>query len=148
MGSLRRPRRVCLRAVSALAVLTWPWQLAVARAGATSAGRYVDDLTARVRGLRAAGPGLASVVWLESALYAEATQLALNLEKPGVFLGCGRSRDQLLALSSPPRAKLLRVFKDFGVQQLAGEAGRRQLKLRLVALTAWAASPCRAPGVS
>ena len=90
----------CPIAVSALAVLTWPWQLAVARAGATSARRYVDDLTARVRGLRAAGPGLASAVWLESALYAEATQLALNLEKPGVFSGCGRSRDQLLALSS------------------------------------------------
>ena len=78
----------CPSAVSALAVLTWPWQLAVARAGATSARRYVDDLTARVRGLRAAGPGLASAVWLESALYAEATQLALNLEKPGVFSGC------------------------------------------------------------
>ena len=33
-------------AVSVLAVLTWPWQEAVALAGATAARRYVDDLTA------------------------------------------------------------------------------------------------------
>ena len=33
-------------AVSALAALTWPWQVMVVEAGATVARRYVDDLTA------------------------------------------------------------------------------------------------------
>ena len=39
----------CPLAVATLAVITWPWQVAVMRAGATAARRYVDNLTAWCR---------------------------------------------------------------------------------------------------
>ena len=133
IGRLTPPRAGlpagCPIAVSALAVLTWPWQVAVSRAGATSARRYADDLTAWVRGPPIEGSSQVVAIWSATTAFATAAQLALNQAKSGVFSGCDRTRAQLLA--SAHGAQLLRTFKDLGVQQLVGGGAQQLLEQRI-----------------
>ena len=124
----------CPLAVSALAVLTWPWQLAVQRAGATDARRYVDDLTAWHRGDPAVGPGIAVRIWEATLAFASAAQLSLHQEKSGLFSGSGHARRELQ--DSLPQVQVLTSFKDLGVQQLAGASGQAALLKRIQATAA------------
>ena len=76
--------------------MTWPWQVAVSQAGATSARRYVDDLTAWVSGPPMEGSAQAVAIWNATTAFATAAQLALNQARSGVFSGCDCTRTQLL----------------------------------------------------
>ena len=75
----------CPLAVAALGLVTWPWQVAMVQAGATTARRYVDDLTAWHRGEGEDSRVATAAMWSASALFAAAAQLTISAAKSGAF---------------------------------------------------------------
>ena len=108
----------CPLAVATLAVITWPWQVAVTGAGATAARRYVDDLTAWHRGSAEDGQVAAAAMWSATALFVRAAQLTISTAKSGVFTSSTEGREALAA--ADPAAPVLLSFKDLGIVQAVG----------------------------
>ena len=94
------------------------------KAGATAPRRYVDDLTAWVRGTAGEGPARAAAMGGNNPFRCSGPAHA-HIDKSGVFSGWGPSREAMLRLL--PGVQPLRTLKDLGVQQLAGAAGMRSL---------------------
>ena len=110
----------CPIAVAALGVVTWPWQLAALQAGATTARRYVDDLTAWTRGDGEDCRVATAALWSASALFAAAAQLTISQAKSGAFASCPLVRAEIAA--DDPSMAILTTFKDLGILQHAGKA--------------------------
>ena len=91
----------CPLAVSVLAVLTWPWQVAVAATGATRARRYVDDLTAWARGPLPVAAQAAAAAWVATEAFVAPSQLTIQLAKSGVFSGTRRGPVSYTHLTLP-----------------------------------------------
>ena len=121
----------CPLAVAALGVVTWPWQLAVVACGATTARRYVDDLTAWHRGEHLGSHIAAAAMWSATELFVSAAQLTISRDKSGVFASTGPGRAALR--EADLAAPVLLSCKDLGVQQHAGAHGARASAARVQA---------------
>ena len=121
----------------------------VIEAGATTARRYVGDLTAWSRAPQGEGWSAAAAIWSATAVYAHRAQLTISAAKSGVFANSVEGRRRLR--EADPAAPLLLAFRDLGVQQHAGSYGEAAMAARVEATRArfagLRASRCRTAAV-